>query len=353
MPLNEHSNTRQYTRYKRHVNESHERVNADTVNKLQSDLNIQQEDTNLVKDKAFEERVYTIFENNAFANAMFIDYFRTGEFIDMNKSSDGVLLDYNKRQMTIKQTAANATAISTRITSVHGEDIELNDFFLIVNEYIPVGATIKYYLEIAGGERWPISPNALKLPMHISGNIKHGFRFVAEMTQNSLGEKPLINGYAILYWDARVEADYGMINPDLQRFPAIEIGDDDGITILVRDRAMGDKLVKVLEPLDTVNLSYDKVNGEEEDRLITVDTRYDNYHGVNIAQKHELYYGDYFNSEDETITVLQKIKQATEVDGKILKNVQVIKPVNPSLEERTDEETGQFIANQQQGGDSE
>ena len=348
MPLNEHSNTRQYTRYKRHVNESHERVNAETVNKLQSDLNIQQEDTNLVKDKAFEERVYTIFNNNAFANAMFIDYFRTGEFIDMNKSSAGVLIDYEKRQMSIQQTYEDATATSITIYSVHGEDIELNDFFLIVNEYIPVGATIKYYLEIAGGERWPISPNALKLPMHISGNIKHGFRFVVEMKQNSLGEKPLINGYAILYWDAQVEADLGMINPDLQRFPSIEIGEDDGITILVRDRARNDKLVKVLEPLDTVNLSYDKVNGEEEERLVTVDTKYDNYHGIKIAQKHELYYGDYLNSEDETLTVLQKIKQSTVVDGKILKNVHVIKPNTPSLEDRVDEETGQFI-----GGSSE
>ena len=336
MPLNEHNQTRQYTRYKRHVNESHERVDANTVNKLQSDLSIQQEETNLVKDKAFEERVYTIFNNNSFCNAMFIDYFRTGEYIDMNESSSGILMNYERRQMTMQETAINETAASTVIYSVHGEEIELNDFFLVVNEDIPIGADIKYYLQTVTGERWPISPNALKLPMHISESIKYGFRLIIDMQANSLGEKPKINGYAILYWDAKVEEDYGMINPDLQRFQSVEIEGDDGITILVRDRAMEDKLVQVLEPLDTVNLTYGQVNGEEELRLTEVNTKYDNYKGLNINQKNELYYGDYFNSEEETLTVLLKIKQTTDTKA-VLDNMEVIKP---------DE-------NEQQGGDIE
>ena len=28
-----------------------------------------------------------------------------------------------------------------------------------------------------------------------------------------------LNGYAILYWDAKVEEAYGLTNPDLMRFP--------------------------------------------------------------------------------------------------------------------------------------
>ena len=61
MAFQDYDKNRQYTKYKRHVNESHERVNADTVNTLQTDLNNQQQETNSVKDTAFEERVYTIF----------------------------------------------------------------------------------------------------------------------------------------------------------------------------------------------------------------------------------------------------------------------------------------------------
>jgi hypothetical protein len=135
----------------------------------------------------------------------------------MNKSSN-VALDYSKTQLSIDEGVAG-TAISTQVYSVHGVEIELNDFFLITNEHIPIGAEIKYYLETHTGERWPILPNALKLPLHLSENLKFGFRVIVEMKANALGETPLLNGYAILYWDAKVEENYGMTNPDLMRFP--------------------------------------------------------------------------------------------------------------------------------------
>ena len=64
MPLQDYDKNRQYTKYKRHVNESHERVNAKTINTIQKDINTQQQETNAIKDTAFEERVYTIFNNN-------------------------------------------------------------------------------------------------------------------------------------------------------------------------------------------------------------------------------------------------------------------------------------------------
>lgn len=217
MALNEFDNKRHYTKYKRHVNESHERVNAATVNQLQDDLAAQQQTTNEVKDITFEERIYTIFNNNLYTNAMFVDYFKTGEYINMNESS-GIEINHPKTQLSIKD-GNSGTAISTEIYSVHGKEIEINDFFLITNEYVPVGAEIKYYLQTYTGERWPILPNSLKLPLHLSENIKFGFKVVIDMKANALGESPLLNGYAVHYWDSKVEANYGLTNPDLQRFP--------------------------------------------------------------------------------------------------------------------------------------
>lgn len=217
MALNDLDNKRQYTKYKRHVNESNERVDAKTVNKLQEDLSTQQQETNAVKDTAFEERIYTIFNNNLYANAMFVDYFKTGEYVNMNESSN-IAFDYPKTQLSIGNNTTG-TAISTLIHSVHGADVELNDFFLITNQHVPVGAEIKYYLETHTGERWPILPNKLKLPLHLTQNLKYGFKVIIDMKANALGETPLLNGYAILYWDAQVEANYGITNPDLMRFP--------------------------------------------------------------------------------------------------------------------------------------
>ena len=218
MPLQDYNKTRQYTKYKRHVNDSNEKVNAGTVNKIQSDINKQQHETNLVKDTAFEERVYTIFNNNLYTNAMFVDYYKQGQYLNLNES-DNVEINFEKTQLSLKAGSKSGTAISSKIYSVHGSDVEMNDFFLITNQDVPVGAEIKYYLETNKGERWPILANALKLPLHLTENIKNGFKVIAELKSNSLGESPLLNGYAVLYWDAKVEEDYGMTNPDLQRFP--------------------------------------------------------------------------------------------------------------------------------------
>lgn len=218
MPLQDYNKTRQYTKYKRHVDDSNEKVNASTVNKIQSDINEQQHETNLVKDTAFEERVYTIFNNNLYTNAMFVDYYKQGQYLNLNES-DNVEINFEKTQLSLKTGSKSGTAISSKIYSVHGSDVEMNDFFLITNQDVPVGAEIKYYLETNKGERWPILANALKLPLHLTENIKNGFKVVAELKSNSLGESPLLNGYAVLYWDAKVEEDYGMTNPDLQRFP--------------------------------------------------------------------------------------------------------------------------------------
>ena len=218
MPLQDYNKTRQYTKYKRHVDDSNEKVNAGTVNKIQSDINEQQHETNLVKDTAFEERIYTIFNNNLYTNAMFVDYYKQGQYLNLNES-DNVEINFEKTQLSLKAGSKSGTAISSKIYSVHGSDVEMNDFFLITNQDVPVGAEIKYYLETNKGERWPILANSLKLPLHLTENIKNGFKVVAELKSNSLGESPLLNGYAVLYWDAKVEEDYGMTNPDLKRFP--------------------------------------------------------------------------------------------------------------------------------------
>ena len=218
MAMNEMDTTRRYTKYKRHVNDSTERIDAQDVNQIQENINEHQEDTNIIKDTAFQERVYTIFENNLYTNAMFLDVYENGQYINKVDSSNYVL-DSKLNNVYIDKDHDAGTVTSIRVHSVHGEEIELNDFFLVTNQYVPTGASIKYYLKLMNGESYPISANALKTPLHLSSNIKYGFSLVAQLTKNALGESPIINGYAILYWDAQVEKDHGMTNPDLQRFP--------------------------------------------------------------------------------------------------------------------------------------
>ena len=114
------------------------------------------------------------------------------------------------------------------------------------------------------------------------------------------------------------------------------------MTILIRDRAQDDKLVKVIEPLDTIELTYDWENNDG--RLAYVRTFWPYYHGVEVKQLHKLYYGDYLNSKDEIESVLLKVRQTTEF--KELENIEVYRncPVCPIYDE-LDEEQKQMQAN--------
>lgn len=308
MGLNDLDTTRRYTKYKRHVNDSSERIDAKDINQIQQNINEYQEDTNIIKDTAFQERVYTIFENNLYANAMFLDVYENGEYIDKTKSN-GYLLNSKLKNVFADLNSPSAIITSTTIHSAHGTEIGLNDFFLVTNEHIPVGASIKYYLRLLTGERYPITANALKTPLHLPSNIS-GFNIVIELIKNALGESPTINGYAVLYWDSQVEKNYGMTNPDLQRFLELEIGNDDGVTVIVRDRANDDKVVQIKEPSDTVTLTY---NPENENRLAFTKTIYPNYNGedVEVSQIVKLGYDNYTNSQGETSNVVTTVEQRT------------------------------------------
>ena len=95
------------------------------------------------------------------------------------------------------------------------------------------------------------------------------------------------------------------------------------MTIIVRDRAQEDKVVKVIEPLNTVSLTYDFENNDG--RLAFVKSNWPNYNGAEVNQIHKLYYGDYVNSLGETENVLQKVRQSTDIGEKVLEDVKVIR----------------------------
>ena len=98
------------------------------------------------------------------------------------------------------------------------------------------------------------------------------------------------------------------------------------MTIIVRDRAQEDKVVKIIEPLNTVSLTYDFNNNDG--RLAFVKTNWPNYNGAEVNQIHKLYYGDYLNSLGETENVLQKVRQSTDIGEKVLEDVKVIRTCN-------------------------
>ena len=117
------------------------------------------------------------------------------------------------------------------------------------------------------------------------------------------------------------------------------------MTILIRDRAQEDKVVKVIEPSNTVNLTFDWENNEG--RLAYVKSHWPNYNGVEIDQIHKLYYGDYLNSEGKIDNVLMKVRQSTNFGKEVLENVEKVRTCNqcPVFDE-LDKEIEDMLATQ-------
>ena len=106
-------------------------------------------------------------------------------------------------------------------------------------------------------------------------------------------------------------------------FLSIEVGGDDGLTIIIRDRAQEDKVVKVIEPLDTVYLTFD---WEDQGRLHYIRTEWENYQSVGaITQLHKLYYEDYLTSYGDIESVLTKVRQITKVTKTYMDGVKITK----------------------------
>ena len=111
-------------------------------------------------------------------------------------------------------------------------------------------------------------------------------------------------------------------------------------------------MVKVLEPLDTVNLTFDWNTGNKDTdgRLQFIKTHWPNYNGVEIDQIHKLYYGPYLNSMGNIEEVLLRVRESTNFGADVLENVEktrkctqcpVYDDLNKELEEALKEQEKQ------------
>ena len=79
-------------------------------------------------------------------------------------------------------------------------------------------------------------------------------------------------------------------------------------------------MVKVIEPLDTVYLTFDWEN--DQGRLHYIQTEWENYNSVGaVSQLHKLYYEDYLTSYDEIESVLTKVRQITKITKKYMDGI--------------------------------
>lgn len=270
----------------------------DMTLKISSDLN--RRDVVDLGDGVFFNIAMFTFHNNKYTNAFFVNEIKDREFSDLSASYN-IKYDLIESSITLKDPTTDGVYLSTKLCTDTSYESELNDFFLVVDEDIPAGCDILYYIITDRDKIYPIKPNGTT-PLTINEVAERPvmFRFKAVINGNGI-DHPSINSFAILYHDKFIEESYGLINPDLSNETNVDTMDD--IITLIRNPYLEDKLVTVLSSLETVKLIYETTG---EKRLKTVST-YSNSGNFDKTEEDTLLYGNYQNSEGVTEEVLTQI----------------------------------------------
>jgi len=288
-----------FTKFVRHVDNAREPVRADDINKVQKAVNTQELQSTELTTSDFLQRALFALDNSFYVNTMFIDSLENQQYINMGHSFN-VIYDAKTRTLTSGDAGNKGVIITVPLAS--SSEIPLNDFVIMVDEHIPLGASIKYSLTSNGKDFFPVRVNDVNTPNRINPSYEAGALLDVvlrmEMNKNLSGESPKVSSWVVMYNDPILERSYGLINPDLGRFESENLGD----VILIRDRLQGDKLVKVVEPDVVTTLLYNE-DGTLKD-VITDNGK------AKITET--MVYGSYVNSFGIIETVLLKVTRGTE-----------------------------------------
>lgn len=247
-------------------------------------------------DNTFINSVKISFDNNEYVNSMFINEIKSKEYSDFYLS-DNVVYNSIESCLKVKDLTRNGEYYSVEKCTDETYKSELNNFFLVTDEVIPTGCNITYHIVTNDDRSFLIKSNdTVPLVLNIPC---YSFRIRAHLSSNKINT-PVINGFAVLYYDEYVHKAYRLINVDLSKD---DDDDDNSDTItLVRDRNYEDKLVKVLTDNARIELTYDDA---KDKRLSSVQT-YDLQTAV-LTENSDMIYMDYTDSAGVTEEVLTKI----------------------------------------------
>lgn len=177
-----------------------------------SEINIENEISKL-KDYGFFNRVMFLFENNKYVNSIFANEIKDKEYSDFSHCRN-ILFDSENACITIDSLEESGTYISSSIKTFTDEDSYVNNFFLVVEEDLPIGTDIIYSIVTDNNDAIKIVPNR-NTPMVIpSKELPKSFKIRAELETNGIN-KPKINAIAIMYFDNMVDYKLGLIEPDV------------------------------------------------------------------------------------------------------------------------------------------
>ncbi|HBG4643371.1 TPA: hypothetical protein ACG3PC_000149 [Clostridioides difficile] len=262
--------------------------------------NSSKNDISYYSDNLFFDRILFNFDNNRYANSLFINEFKNKEFSDVLNSVN-IKFNFDKTCISLNEGNNFGEYNSVDIYTHEHKSSLLNNFFLLVDQDIPEGSEVIYYLITDKKEVFQIrANNTVPYTIQKEEDIPKTVKIRAKIWSNLAGESPEINAIALLYNDDFTEAQMGLINPDLGRLPNAEYPDLNDVTTILRDSKNDDKLIKVSSANEDVLLNY-----SEEGNLDTINI----YETVSGDKKEDIYliYDDYENSDKEVEKVLMQV----------------------------------------------
>ena len=285
---------RKYTKFSRKIDNAGTTVSGNDINETQKSINILETNNFKGFDNDFVLFVLRQFEEIPIVNSMFMNETGNSDYSDFSKGRN-TYFDTNDLGIKVSKGVSSGVYYSSQISSYAKEGVFINSFIFYCDYSCPVGTDIKFFLTDILGKDFPITPNNHKPLILSDETVKVTFK--AELTCNSFGESPIINSYAVLYFDEFVESQMGLIDKDLTN----DVKVSPQIITLVRDNT--DRLCRVEGSMTDVDLLYN-----EDGELITVEEKYKDGRKKEV---NDLFYGDYLNSQNEHERVLYTVKTTT------------------------------------------
>ena len=282
---------RKITNFPYHINNSVEKINADDINKIESTINNVEKNIISLHEDDFKSKALFTLEHNVNVNAMVLDDFKVPNKIFFSSCKN---IDYNQEESCVTLFSSSKITEGVfqtiKISTEHGA-YGMN-FILLVDEYVPLGSAIYYYLSLDGISFFPIKVNqGESTVIKATGNEIY---IKAVIYKNKLFESPKLYGWALLYKDTIIDTMYSL---SYENTPGDEV-EVLGETILIRDKNKEDRVVAVISPDSYTQLFFGK-DKHEKYRLSHVATS-----NKDKTITETLKYGDYQNSNGEIEEVL-------------------------------------------------
>lgn len=291
---------KQITPFQSHVDNSKEIISAAHINKIQEAINANEKEQIIIADKQFRQHAFFSLESSMFANSMFLDEL-TNPYKVFFAQSKNVIFDTEESCIKLASNGNITTGEMITIKMSSQYPTAIGEFALIVDDYIPKGAAVRYFISPDGKSYYPIKPNISEATViKQTGNEIH---LKVQFIKNKNYETPKLFGWCILYRDPVVDQLYSLGQIELSKLDSTVIGE----TLLIRNREKNDRLEVVVTPSGMTELYYDSLDANGEPRLSHILER-----NEDKVIKQTMNYGPYINEYDEEEDVLLSISTSLE-----------------------------------------